>query len=124
MKPLVLALLLIFASAGLVWFSQSYSSDPTSPNRVHHPAGTMLAVYFAHADHMDQSCIACHHNYVDDTGSGMCFDCHKTDQEVAALIETQFHDLCRGCHIDEQAAGHEHGPTRHCVACHIPDTQP
>lgn len=100
------------------------SANPTAENFVPHPASPMLAVNFAHADHTDQNCAFCHHNYLDKTGQGMCFDCHKTDPEVAHLIEEQFHDLCRGCHIDEQVSGGEHGPTRECLACHQKDEQP
>lgn len=92
--------------------------DPAIADQVAHPNGARLPVYFAHADHVDQSCVSCHHNYTDDSGQGLCFDCHVTDPNVAPLIETQFHDLCRGCHADEQAAGEAHGPTRDCIACH------
>ena len=28
----------------------------------------VLAVTFAHIDHQEQDCVACHHNFVDDTG--------------------------------------------------------
>ena len=104
--------------------TQIHSQNAAHPNRVPHPEGPMLAVSFAHADHTHETCISCHHNYVDDTGTGMCFDCHKTDETVADLIEEQFHGLCRDCHIEKQAAGETHGPTRQCSACHVPDDEP
>ncbi|NKB99890.1 MAG: hypothetical protein GKR90_15520 [Pseudomonadales bacterium] len=124
MKPLILIGLVIGVFAALVAIANYEAANPDGQHLVPHPEGPMLAVSFAHADHVDQSCIECHHNYVDDTGAGMCFDCHKTDPEVNELIEEQFHDLCRNCHIEKQLAGEEHGPTRQCNACHIPDTKP
>jgi len=84
----------------------------------------MLAVTFAHADHTTVSCVVCHHNFIDRTGPGLCFDCHKNDPSVNALIEDQFHDLCRGCHVERQSAGEEAGPTRRCDSCHTADDAP
>ena len=124
MKLLALTIFSVLMITLLMVGAQIYSQDASHANRVPHPAGTMLAVYFAHADHTHETCISCHHNYVDDTGTGMCFDCHKTDQEVAPLIEEQFHDLCRTCHEQKQSEGEVHGPTRECSACHIPDDLP
>lgn len=86
--------------------------------------GGVLPMTFAHADHVQQNCLVCHHNYVDDTGDGACMFCHVADERVANLLERQFHDLCMGCHIDEQSKGGEHGPTRRCVACHLPEELP
>ena len=101
------------------------------PNHVSHPNGTMLSVTFAHADHVNQQCIECHHNFIDDTGTGLCFDCHKSDPEVAELIETQFHTLCRDCHVsearntsDERLTPAGHGPLRACASCHTADNRP
>ena len=68
----------------------------TAPERYEPP---LLPVSFAHRDHNNFNCVACHHNFADDTGIGLCFDCHKTEPTVAHLIEDQFHDLCRGCHV-------------------------
>lgn len=124
MKITALAALLTGIVTLTMMYAQTVSTDATQGHRVAHPAGTMLAINFAHADHVGQSCISCHHDYVDDTGIGMCLDCHKTDPQVAHLMEEQFHDLCRGCHLDEQLADNEHGPTRRCIACHIADDQP
>ncbi len=84
-------------------------------------AAPLLPLTFAHADHRGVNCIACHHNFTDDTGDGLCIDCHKTDPRLAAQIETTFHDLCRGCHVDTRAAGEDAGPVRRCSDCHLPD---
>ena len=84
----------------------------------------MLPLTFAHADHTTVNCVTCHHNYLDDTGAGLCFDCHKTDPAVSALIETHFHDLCRDCHLDRQVAGEDGGPVRSCDDCHTADDAP
>ncbi len=84
----------------------------------------MLEVTFAHIDHRAVNCVECHHNFVDDTGQGLCFDCHKTDPAVNALIEVQFHDLCRGCHLDHQRSGEDGGPVRQCIDCHTADDAP
>ncbi len=115
-----LALIALMVMAGAAHIAE----DPGSDQYVAHPEGAMLAVTFAHADHTEQNCVVCHHNFTDDTGTGLCFDCHKTDPAVAPLIEEQFHDLCRGCHLEEQLAGGDHGPTRACIDCHQHDLAP
>ena len=84
----------------------------------------MLPVTFAHADHRTVSCVVCHHDYVDDSGHGLCFDCHKTDPAVSALVEEHFHGLCQGCHLERQAHGDDGGPTRRCIDCHTADEAP
>ena len=84
----------------------------------------MLPLTFAHVDHTEVSCVACHHDFADDTGPGLCLDCHKRDPTVAHLIEEQFHDLCRGCHAELAAEGEAAGPLRACNACHVPDLLP
>ena len=84
----------------------------------------MLPVTFGHADHRGVNCVDCHHNFVDSTGQGLCFDCHKRDTEVNALIEQQFHDLCRDCHQSRQRLGEDSGPLRSCVDCHTADDAP
>jgi len=84
-----------------------------------------LPLTFAHADHGGENCLDCHHNFADDTGRGpACIDCHKNDPNIAAVIELQFHDLCRGCHMARRAAGEPAGPTRACIACHVADERP
>ena len=84
----------------------------------------MLPLSFAHADHATVNCVKCHHNFIDDSGHGLCFDCHKTDQQVNALIEEQFHELCRDCHEKQQKLGEDGGPVRRCLDCHSPDEAP
>jgi hypothetical protein len=84
----------------------------------------LLPLAFAHADHREVNCITCHHNYVDDTGGGLCIDCHKTNVDIRARIEPMFHDLCRDCHVEKQAQGDDAGPVRRCVDCHTADDEP
>lgn len=84
----------------------------------------LLPLTFAHLDHRTVSCVACHHNFIDDTGQGLCFDCHKTDPAVNALIEDQFHTLCRDCHLERQSLGEDGGPARQCIDCHTADDAP
>ena len=81
----------------------------------------LLPLTFAHIDHRIVNCVDCHHDFIDDTGKGLCFDCHKTDPSVNALIEEQFHTLCRDCHVERQHLGEDAGPTRQCVDCHTAD---
>ena len=84
----------------------------------------LLPVTFAHADHKEQNCAACHHNFTDNTGQGFCYDCHKSDPKIAADTEAMFHGLCRDCHVDLARQGEEHGPVRACQACHVEDMRP
>ncbi len=84
----------------------------------------MLPLTFAHIDHRQVNCVDCHHNFIDDTGQGLCFDCHKTDASVNALMEEQFHGLCRDCHVEKQRLAEDAGPTRYCIECHTADEAP
>ncbi len=84
----------------------------------------ILPMTFAHEDHVTENCVLCHHNYVDDTGGSPCMYCHVTDATVYPLLETQFHDLCRGCHEEKRIAGLAGGPTRVCVDCHLEEDAP
>lgn len=124
MKPLGLLLALTGLALLLGWGAQAYIDNPGSPQHVPWADTHTLPVSFAHVDHTGENCLYCHHNYVDDTGQGLCFECHRTDEEVAHLFEEQFHDMCRGCHEDKQAEGSDHGPTRECIACHVEDHLP
>ena len=81
-----------------------------------------LPVRFAHADHREENCIGCHHNFADGTGDGLCLNCHEDSQAVGHLLELHFHGLCRGCHIKRQAAGADRGPVRRCGDCHAIDS--
>lgn len=78
----------------------------------------LLPVAFEHLDHTDEKCVACHHNYEDDTGYDSCYSCHKHDRSVALEIEPMFHDLCRDCHLERARLGVASGPFRVCVECH------
>ena len=80
-----------------------------------------LPVDFVHSDHIDVGCLECHHNFNDDTGQGECYRCHKTDLSIAADMQTMFHELCRGCHVERSLAGEESGPVRVCGQCHRPN---
>ena len=81
----------------------------------------ILPMTFVHDDHRPVPCAVCHHEFVDGTVGSTCLDCHITDPKLSALLEPQFHDLCRTCHVEERAAGNDAGPTRSCIACHMPD---
>ena len=84
----------------------------------------ILPMNFAHEDHVPVNCVDCHHNYIDDTGGGLCMNCHVTDESVWPLLERQYHDLCRGCHEDKAALGEAGGAPRECMACHLGDDLP
>ena len=81
--------------------------------------GPPLGVDFPHAVHREVACVRCHHNFVDHTGEGSCYDCHRSarmDLRVAA--EARFHDFCLGCHRDPPPGAQHHGPTTGCATCH------
>ena len=48
----------------------------------------LLPLTFAHLDHREVNCITCHHNFSDDTGQGLCIDCHRTDPKVRLANRT------------------------------------
>jgi len=105
-------LLTALGAAFSAWQNAARSSAP------------LLPVTFAHSRHAAESCAICHHNFVDQTGLGLCFDCHKHDPTVASRMEFQFHELCWGCHVERQQEGEVHGPTRACNGCHEADEDP
>ncbi|MCF7980415.1 MAG: cytochrome c family protein [Pseudomonadales bacterium] len=78
----------------------------------------MLSVIFGHKDHEEITCTKCHHNFIDDSGSGTCYSCHKYSPEINAEIERMFHDLCRDCHVATRQEGEAAGPLRSCDQCH------
>ena len=80
-----------------------------------------LPLTFAHNDHGDVDCIACHHEFVDDTPRGQCIECHLDDAALRSRIEADFHGLCRDCHVDRAAQDLDGGPLRRCTTCHTPD---
>ena len=115
MKPGALVTFALLVLVFLAWVSARLLPGDAEP---------MLPITFAHADHQEVNCVDCHHEFVDATPRGPCFECHKADPTVAHLVEVQFHDLCRGCHVERLAAGLDAGPARACIACHSPDDAP
>lgn len=81
-------------------------------------ARPQLPVAFEHLDHNKMPCADCHHNFVDRTGGGACYNCHKLTPEIAADMEAMFHDFCRGCHVRTRMEGADAGPLRQCSLCH------
>jgi len=77
-----------------------------------------LPVAFEHIDHNTQPCADCHHNFVDDTGGGGCYNCHKLTPELAPEMESMFHEFCRECHLEQRMHQLESGPLRQCSLCH------
>ncbi len=121
MKALLAVLLL--AGIGLVAFGPP-GADPAARRDIRFAgAQPVLPMTFGHADHFAIACATCHHEFVDGTAGLPCLACHLTDAKVAPVLETQFHGLCRSCHLRERAGGDDSGPTRRCIACHLPDAQ-
>ena len=121
--------LLFLAGAGLlaltVVLGSPFAEMPAKGNYFDAPE-PILPMAFAHVDHRTENCISCHHDYVDGTtgANGLCMSCHVTEASVWPLLETQFHDLCRGCHEEKAALGEDAGPPRQCIACHTLEDQP
>ena len=122
MKLASLAILLVFGFV-LVFGSPFAGEAPERAHRYESPV-PILPMSFAHADHVNENCVLCHHNYIDDTGGGPCMNCHTTEPQVWPLFEKQFHDLCRTCHAEKAAQGIDGGPPRHCIECHRGDELP
>ena len=106
----------IFVALLLIWMAIGNQPRKTS--------SAMLPITFGHIDHTTVNCVSCHHNFIDDTGQGLCFDCHVNDADLRDLLEDQFHSLCRDCHVDKQSHADDGGPTRVCLECHQPDDRP
>jgi hypothetical protein len=84
----------------------------TSPSTLH--------AYFPHEKHRTVNCIACHHNFVDKSGAGSCFDCHRSARhDLPQASEATFHEFCRDCHRNLAIERSKHGPVRECSGCHI-----
>ncbi len=78
-----------------------------------------LAVSFPHDLHTTVSCVTCHHNYVDHTGTTACIECHRGSRtDLVRSSEATFHSFCRDCHMQLALDSSRHGPTRSCAACH------
>ncbi|MEM6709767.1 MAG: cytochrome c3 family protein [Pseudomonadota bacterium] len=86
--------------------------------------GFLWPVRFAHADHGAVACTTCHHEFLDNSGAGLCFDCHRTAPATRQHLEHHFHALCRGCHVNTRLDGDAAGPVRRCSACHARDDEP
>ena len=83
------------------------------------PPSTLHA-YFPHEKHRTVNCIACHHNFVDNTGAGSCFDCHRSARhDLPQAAEATFHKFCRDCHRNLATEHSKHGPVRECSGCHV-----
>lgn len=114
-------LIVLLAGAGIVAFGLP-GRTPLAQRETLFASGTAtLAMTFAHSAHETIICTQCHHEFTDGTVGPTCMSCHNSDPAVAPWLEQQFHDLCRGCHIEQQAQGLTSGPTRVCTACHVPD---
>jgi len=113
--PLKLLLSVIFALLFfMAWAAQEdYRAGMEQPHA--------LAMMFSHKAHAREQCVACHHNYVDDTGGGLCIECHRTDPRVEHLMRDQFHSLCMDCHLEKREQGKKAGPLRSCIDCHAID---
>ena len=79
-----------------------------------------IAVSFPHDSHTTVSCVTCHHNYVDHTGTTACIECHRSARtDLLHSSESTFHTFCRDCHTQLALDGQQkHGPTRSCSGCH------
>ena len=138
--PAISLALLLASCALLLWSSNSFDQTSTisfpltkfqkakfqkdkfNQDSIH--LDVPLPMTFAHADHVKQQCVTCHHNYQDDTGQGLCLDCHRRDQDIAFKMRDQFHGLCMTCHIEKRIEGEHSGPLRNCKACHTLDHAP
>jgi len=118
-----LSLTVLTTTALLIWGSPFTAVKPSIAQRWQSPEA-ILPMTFAHIDHAGESCLGCHHNYVDATGQDLCMSCHVAVPELWPKLETQFHTLCRGCHVERQLAGKDSGPTRVCIDCHLSDKLP
>ena len=103
---IIAAVVLILAYGGVTLRQTAIAERPQLP------------VAFEHIDHNTEPCANCHHNFVDDTGGGACYNCHKLKPELALEMERMFHDFCRGCHVQKRAQGEDSGPLRQCSLCH------
>lgn len=81
---------------------------------------SVLHAFFPHEMHRTVNCIACHHNFIDKTGAGSCFDCHRSSRaDLPQTSEATFHEFCRECHSGLAEDHGKHGPVRECSGCHV-----
>jgi hypothetical protein len=80
----------------------------------------VLPAQFPHDKHTTVNCLTCHHNLIDNTGTGSCIDCHRNSRAALnhSSNEATFHVFCRSCHVQLAQEGRKHGPTRACASCH------
>lgn len=85
----------------------------------------LLPLNFDHGLHGKVNCLTCHHDYADrspaaPSGDRTCLLCHKKTPHLALRIEKDFHELCRGCHLEKLQTLHRAGPVHACQQCHSP----
>ena len=114
----------ILLMALIIAFGSPFAGEQPVRDHYFESPEPVLPMTFAHIHHAPVNCIDCHHNYNDDTGGGLCMNCHMTNEDVWPLLENQFHDLCRGCHAEKAALGEDGGPPRRCIDCHLGDDLP
>jgi hypothetical protein len=138
-KPIVVLLLLCLP---LAWYALRRRPGRVTARRASHVAAVALIallpattakqfllepvarpaairINFPHDLHTSVSCVACHHNYVDHTGTTACVECHRSSRtDLVQSSEATFHTFCRDCHTQLALDSHKHGPTRSCAACH------
>jgi hypothetical protein len=79
------------------------------------------ALDFPHDKHREVNCLLCHHNFADQTGTGSCISCHRSQLPAIRVgAEARFHDFCLGCHRDPPPPLAHHGPVTGCDSCHAP----
>ena len=121
MKTLIVFTITVMAL--IVVFGSPFGEKPVRAHHFESPE-PILPMSFGHIDHATVNCIICHHNYNDDTGGDLCMSCHVNNEDIWPLLEDQFHDLCRGCHMEKAALEEEGGPPRECIGCHLGDELP
>jgi hypothetical protein len=83
-----------------------------------------LKVDFPHERHRQVECVECHHNFIDHTGSGSCYACHRSARpDLRVGAEARFHDFCLGCHRHPPRQFERHGPVSGCQTCHPRERQ-
>ena len=105
-------------AAGLIALLPTSTSKQLLLEPLAKPAA--IAVSFPHDSHTTVSCVTCHHNYVDHTGTTACIECHRSARtDLLHSSESTFHTFCRDCHTQLALEGQQkHGPTRSCSGCH------
>lgn len=82
----------------------------------------LLPLNFDHRIHGSVNCLTCHHDYAQKKTPGdapTCILCHKATPALATRIEEDFHQLCRGCHLQHSQTLQAGGPVRSCQQCHV-----